>query len=85
MDYVNETLAVGIMIMNKEGYDEMMVLHGVIRECDHTYFFDSPGEAPFEMSKAWLEKIKPVEPSLGPEFQGSKYCLVIASLQKPKG
>lgn len=81
MNYINESLAVGIMMMNKEGYDEMMVLQGIIRERGNALFFESPGEEPFEMSKVWLEKIKPVVPSLGPEFQGAKYCLVIASLQ----
>lgn len=83
INYENESLAIGMMMMNKDGYDEMMVLHGIIRRRDNGLFWESPGEAPFEMSEAWLSKIKPVEPSLGPEFQASKYCLVIASLKKP--
>lgn len=84
MDYVNESLAVGIVMMNSEGYDEMMVLHGLVKERKGTLFFEAPGEEPFEMSKAWLKNIKPVEPSLGQEFQDSKYCLVLASLTKPQ-
>lgn len=82
MNYINESLAVGIMMMNAEGYDEMMVLHGIIKDNNGTLYFDSPGEEPFEMSPVWLDRIKPVEPSLGPEFQGSKYCMVLASLSK---
>lgn len=83
MEYVGETLAVGMVMMNKEGYDEMMVMHGIIQCVDGTYFFDTPGETPFQMTLTWLEKMKPVVPEMGPEFQGSKYCLIIGSLKKP--
>ena len=43
---------------------------------------ESKDEAPFEMSNGWLEKIKPTGETMGKEFQGAKYCLIIASLQK---
>ncbi len=82
MNYINETVAVGIVMINKDGYDEMMVLHGIIKEDQNRLIFDSEGHEPFEMSDKWLEKLKPVEESMGEQFQGSKYCLIIASLTK---
>ncbi len=83
MSFIDQTLAVGIVMMDKEGYDEMAVIHGTIRQRENGLFLESEGQEPFEMSEKWLEKLKPTEEAMGPRFQGSKYCLIIASLTKP--
>jgi hypothetical protein len=77
-DYINETVAVGIMMINSEGYDEMAVFHGVIKENGSGLLLETDGQEPMEMSNKWLEKLKPVEESMDEQFQGSKYCLIIA-------
>lgn len=83
MSFVDQSLAVGIVMMDEEGYDEMAVIHGMIRSRESGLFFESEGQEPFEMSQKWLEKLKPTEESMGPQFHGSKYCLIIASITKP--
>lgn len=83
MDYIGETVAVGMVMMDDEGYDAMRVIHGTIQKHDNMLCMVSEGHEPFEMSPKWLEKLKLVQESMGPEFQGSKYCLIIGSLQKP--
>lgn len=84
MDYINERVAVGMLMMNDEGYDEMGVIQGTILKNENGYYLDSEGHEPFEMSENWLSRLTPVEESLGPKFQGAKYCLIIGSLQKPE-
>lgn len=83
MDYIGETVAVGMLMMDAEGYDAMHVIHGTIAKRNGMLCLESEGHEPFEMSDKWLEKLKPVQESMGPEFQGSSYCLIIGSLQKP--
>ncbi len=82
-NYADRSLAVGMVMMDEEGYDEMAVFHGVIRERNSQLFFESANQAPFEMSTKWLEKIKPTSPEMGTEFHGADFCLIIASITKP--
>lgn len=82
MNYIDESVAVGMMMMNAEGHDEIMVLHGFIRFRDGKHFFEAEDNEPFEMVESWLSKLKPVEESMGPEWQKSKYCMIIASVKK---
>ena len=82
MQYVGDTVAVGVVMMNREGFDEMVVFQGTIQETSGSLFLDIPHEEPMKMSQKWLEKLKPVEESMGKEFQGAKHCLVIGALTK---
>lgn len=79
MNYVNETVAIGIVMPGADGNDEMQVMQGVIKKDGEKLFFESKGHEPFEMADGWLEKLKPVAENMGPEFQGAKYCLVLAA------
>lgn len=82
--YLNDTVAVGLVMINKEGHDEMVVFHGVIQKNTSGLFLDIKDQAPMEMSEKWLAKLKPVEASMGERFQGAKHCLIIASVSKPE-
>lgn len=83
MQYVDDTVSVGVMMMNAEGFDEMAVFHGVIRHHKtRGLYLDIPNEAPMEMSEKWLAKLKPVTPELDERFHGADHCLVIASVSK---
>ncbi len=83
MDYVGESIAIGMMMMNSEGYDEMVVMHGTIENYNDGVAFISKGQEPFEMIPNWLTRLKLVEKSMGKEFAGAKYCLIIGSLTQP--
>ena len=83
MSYIDESLAIGIVMMDKDGNDEMAVIHGIIRQRSSGLFFESPEQDPFEMSEKWLAKLKPTSIEMGPLFQGSSFCLIIASVTKP--
>ena len=80
MNYIGESVAIGMMMMNNEGFDEMVVMKGTIDHHDDGLAFMSKGQEPFEMVENWLTRLKPVEESMGKEFQGAKYCLIIGSL-----
>ncbi len=82
MEYTGKKIAVGMMMMNAEGFDEMMVMQGIIEQRDGQNYFVAPNEEPFEMRESWLAKLKPVEPSLPEQFQGAEYCMVIGSTQQ---
>ncbi len=82
-DYISHTVAVGVVMMDEDGYDNMMVFHGTIAQHDEKLYLEYANEEPFEMSEKWLAKLKPVDKSMSKEFQGSKYCLIIASVTKP--
>ena len=80
--YIGSKVAVGIVMIDSEGYDAMQVIHGVIKRGDFGLHLAVKGESPMEMSEKWLAKLKPVEESLGEEFAGAEYCLIIANLAK---
>ncbi len=82
MNYIGDSVAVGMLMMNKDGFDEMAVFHGIINEKNGSIFLEVPNDEPMEMSEKWLTKLKPVEKSMGERFQGAKYCLVIGSTAK---
>lgn len=82
MNYVNEKVAIGIVMSDKDGNDEMQVMQGIIVDDNSKLFFKSEGHEPFEMADGWLEKLKPVVETMGTEFQGAKYCLVLAAAQQ---
>ena len=84
--YLGDRVAVGMMLVDDNGNDTMEVIHGTIRAYENPgefrYYLDVENETPMEMSEKWLEKLKPVEASLGEKFAGAKHCLIIANLQK---
>ena len=80
--YIDQSVAVGIVMIDSEGYDAMEVIHGTIRKGEMGLHLEVEGETPMEMSEKWLEKLKPVEESMGEEFAGAKYCLIVANLGK---
>jgi hypothetical protein len=84
INYEGKTVAVGVVMMDKDGYDEMVVFNGVISKNNKGLILEIPNEPPMEMSKSWLEKLKPVESSMGEKFQKSEYCLIIASTSSKK-
>lgn len=82
MNYINETVAIGIVMPDSEGNDTMQVMHGIIKDEQGKLFFESQGHEPFEMSQGWLEKLKPVVGDMGSQFQGAKYCLILAAAKQ---
>jgi len=82
VNYIGESVAIGMMMINSEGYDEMVVMKGTIEKHNDGFAFTAPGQEPFEMVENWLTRLKPVEESMGKEFQGAKYCLIIGSLSQ---
>ncbi len=83
MNYIGESVAIGMMMMNSDGYDEMVVMKGTIENYNDGFAFISKGQDPFEMIPNWLTRLKLVDKSMGKEFEGAKYCLIIGSLSQP--
>ena len=84
MDYINKTVAVGVVMMDSNGYDEMVVFNGKIKDNNGKLVLHIPNETPMEMSDKWLEKLKEVDNSMPEKFQNSQYCLIIASANSSK-
>ena len=82
MDYVGESLAIGILTMDSEGYDQMMVMHGTIEERASKLYFEAENSESFEMSENWLKRLKPVESSMDSRFHGAKHALIVGTVSK---
>lgn len=80
MDYLDKKIAIGIMGMDKDGYDQIMVLQGKLSRENGGLEFIAQGHEPFEMSENWLKRLKPVEESMGKEFEGADYCLIVGKI-----
>ncbi len=81
MKFVGDSVAVGVLMMNSEGYDEMAIFHGIITHNSTGYFLECPNQEPMEMTDKWLGKLTEVDPEMDERFQGAKWCLIIGSLK----